>query len=258
LALTGNGKIALVTGASSGIGEAIAIGLAEAGFQLAIGARRVNRLEELATRLKKITGKRPFVGVLDVTSKKSAADFVQQVIDTYGNIHVLVNNAGLASGFASVDERADESDWEKMLDTNVMGLLRMTRLCVPHLVASGAGHVVNLGSTAGHNAYAGGAVYCATKFAVRAITGAIREELLGKPVRITSVDPGMVETEFSIIRYHGDEDKAKNVYAGMTPLKAEDIADCVVFATTRPWHVNIDEMIVKPTDQAGAGKVARR
>jgi NADP-dependent 3-hydroxy acid dehydrogenase YdfG len=156
-----------------------------------------------------------------------------------------------------VIDEADESNWDAMLDTNVKGLLLMTREAVPHMINGGNGHVINIGSTSGRETYAGGAVYCATKFAVRAITETLRQELLGKPVRVTTVDPGMVETEFSVVRL-GDQEKADAVYQGMTPLVAEDIADCVAWAATRPKHVNIDAIIVKPLDQAAAGKVARR
>lgn len=258
MGIRGDGKVAIVTGASSGIGAATAEALAEVGFKLALGARRVDKLENVAASIEANTGVRPLTLPLDVTSKTSAASFVDKVMETYGQVHVLINNAGLASGTSLVAEAANEDDWELMLNTNVLGLLRMTRLVVPHLIASGAGHVVNLGSTAGHEAYVGGAGYCASKFGVRAITSALRQELLGKPVRVTSIDPGMVETEFSIVRYFGDKSQADQVYARMTPLRADDIADCILFAVTRPVHVNIDEVIVKPTDQAGAGKVARR
>lgn len=252
-----DGKIAVVTGASSGIGAATAKALASAGFRLALGARREERLQELAKEIESETGSRPFTANLDVTSLESSQTFVDSVLKEFGTVNVLVNNAGLASGTSYIAETTDETDWQVMIDTNISGLLRMSRLFIPHIIKSEQGHVVNLGSIAGHEAYAGGSVYCGTKFAVRAITEALRHELLGKPVRVTSIDPGMVETEFSIVRYHGDEGQAANVYQGMTPLTAEDIADCILFAVTRPFHVNIDDMIIKPTDQAGAGKVAR-
>jgi 3-hydroxy acid dehydrogenase/malonic semialdehyde reductase len=258
MAIHGNGQVAVITGASAGIGAATARALAEAGFRVALGARRVQRLESLRDEIEAKTGVRPFIGELDVTSRESAEKFIDDVIRHYGHLHVLVNNAGLARGVAYVADAKDEEDWQVMLDTNVMGLLRVTRLALPHMLKEPQGHIINLGSIAGREAYAGGAVYCATKFAVRAITDALRQELLGKPIRVTTIDPGMVETEFSVVRYYGDEQQAKNVYAGMTPLTAEDIADCIVFAATRPAHVNIDAMIVKPLDQAGPGKVARR
>ncbi len=258
MSLRGHGKVAVITGASAGIGQAAATGLAEAGFQVALGARRVERLAETADKIEQRTGNRPFTAQLDVTNLSSAESFVDGVLQTYGRVNVLVNSAGLARGVTYVAEQTADTDWQEMLDTNVMGLLRVTRLLLPHMIASGEGHVINLGSIAGHEAYAGGSVYCATKFAVRAITNALRQELLGKPVRVTSVDPGMVETEFSVVRYKGDQSAADNVYAGMQPLVAEDIADCIVWAATRPAHVNIDTIIVKPLDQAGAGKVARK
>jgi 3-hydroxy acid dehydrogenase/malonic semialdehyde reductase len=253
----GNGRVAVITGASSGIGAATAQALSRSGFRLALGARRMDKLAEIAGQIEAETGTRPFTHELDVTSADSSRRFIESAITHFGTIHILVNNAGLAKGTTHVADAVDDADWQVMLDTNVMGLLRMTRMALPHILKADSGHIINLGSTAGHEAYAGGAVYCGTKFAVRAITNALRQELLGKPVRITSVDPGMVETEFSVVRYYGDEAAANRVYAGMTPLTAEDIADCVLFAATRPQHVNIDEIIVKPTDQASAGKVAR-
>lgn len=257
MALTGNGQVAIITGASAGIGAATAKALAAAGFRVALGARRVDKLESLAKDIEEATKERPFIGELDVTSAASAEKFIHDVVEHYGHLHVLVNNAGLAKGVTRVAEATEDDDWQTMLDTNVMGLLRLTRLALPHILQEPQGHIINLGSIAGREAYAGGAVYCATKFAVRAITDALRQELLGKPVRVTTIDPGMVETEFSVVRYYGDQAKADNVYAGLTPLRPEDIADCIAFAATRPVHVNIDAMIVKPLDQAGAGKVAK-
>jgi 3-hydroxy acid dehydrogenase/malonic semialdehyde reductase len=258
MAFSGNGKVAVVTGASSGIGAASAIGLAEAGFRVVLGARRKERLEDVVREIEKRTGQRPLHMALDVTDPQSCSTFVESVVKEYGTVNVLLNNAGLARGTANIIDVTDETDWREMMETNVMGLLRMTRLLLPTMVASGEpGHVINLGSIAGREAYVGGSVYCGSKFAVRAITEALRQELLGKPIRVTEIDPGMVETEFSLVRYHGNAENADQVYHDMTPLTAEDIADCIVFAATRPQHVNIDAMIVKPTDQAGAGKVAR-
>lgn len=258
MSMSGNGKVAVVTGASSGIGYASAIGLATAGFVVAVGARREDKLTEVSKELESIMGTKPFSMSLDVTKVNSVESFVQGVLGTYGKVNVLVNNAGKALGVDYIDERADEVLWEEMLQTNVMGVLRMTKRFLPHLVESGDGHVINIGSTAGHEVYAGGGVYAGTKHAVRAITGAIRLELLGKPVRVTSVDPGMVETEFSLVRYQGDAARAAKVYEGFRPLHAEDVADCVVYAATRPAHVNIDEIIMKSVDQADSRSVARR
>lgn len=250
-------QVAVITGASNGIGAASAIALAREGFQVALGARSTEKLADVAQAIEAETGVKPFVMELDVRQEAGVKAFVAAVAETYGRIDVLLNNAGLAKGVTHVIEEADAENWDQMIDTNVKGLLLMTRETVPHMIKGGNGHVINLGSIAGREAYAGGAVYCATKFAVRAITDALRQELLGLPIRVTTVDPGLVNTGFSAVRL-GDQEKADAVYAGMTPLVAEDIADCVVFAATRPKHVNIDAIIVKPTDQAGAGKVARR
>lgn len=258
MSLSGQGKVAIITGASSGIGKESARALAKAGFEVALGARRSAKLEEVREEIWRETGIEPFTYDVDVTVSESCDRFIQAVYEHYGKIHVLVNNAGLALGSEAIADAEDESEWETVFDTNIMGVLRMTRRLIPIILESGGGHIINLGSIAGRVAYAGGAAYCASKFAVRAITEALREELLGKPIRITTVDPGMVETDFSVVRYRGDEARAKAVYEGMTPLTAEDIADCVVFAATRPAHVNIDAIIIKPLDQAGAGKVARR
>ncbi|MDP9727621.1 SDR family NAD(P)-dependent oxidoreductase [Alicyclobacillus tolerans] len=253
----GQNRVAVITGASSGIGEAIAYGMAEAGFRLALGARRKERLEQVAQQIAERWKTEVYIAELDVTRRESAEAFVKGVVGHFQQVNILVNNAGLARGTAHVAEVTDETDWQEMLETNVMGLLRMTRLFLPHIQTSSSGHIINIGSIAGHEAYAGGSVYCGSKFAVRAITDALRQELLGQPIRVSTIDPGMVETEFSVVRYHGDKSKADAVYAGMQPLTASDIADCVVYTATRPQHVNIDMIVVKPTDQAGAGKVAR-
>jgi 3-hydroxy acid dehydrogenase/malonic semialdehyde reductase len=252
------GQVALVTGASSGIGKASALRLAEAGFDVVIGARSVEKLNEVAAEIERRTGRKPLALPLDVRVESQVKQFVAAAVEKFGRIDLLLNNAGLAKGLTPVIEEKNSANWDVMIDTNVKGLLMVTREAVPHMIEGGNGHVINLGSIAGREAYAGGAVYCATKFAVRAITEALRQELLGKPVRVTTVDPGMVETEFSVVRFDGDRAKADEVYAGMQPLTAEDIADCVVWAATRPAHVNIDAIIVKPIAQAGAGKVARQ
>jgi NADP-dependent 3-hydroxy acid dehydrogenase YdfG len=238
--------VAVVTGASSGIGAATARRLAAEGFDVVLGARRLDRLDAIASEI----GGRALA--LDVTDTDSVAAFCEQIPEC----HVLINNAGGALGRDAV-AHADEEEWRWMYDANVLGVMRMTRALLPKLEASGDGHLVMIGSIAGHDPYVGGAGYNAVKFAVRAVTKVLRLELVGKPVRVTSIDPGMVETEFSVVRFHGDEDKAAAVYAGMTPLSAEDVADCVAFAVTRPSHVNIDEMIVMPRDQAAAAVVHR-
>ncbi|MEY2397808.1 MAG: hypothetical protein QOJ00_982 [Actinomycetota bacterium] len=238
--------VAVVTGASSGIGAATARQLAASGFDVVLGARRMDRLEAVAAEI----GGRALP--LDVTDTSSVEAFCAQVADC----RVLVNNAGGALGRDRFED-ADDEEWRWMYDANVMGTMRMTRALMPALVASGDGHVVMIGSIAGHEAYAGGAGYNAVKFALRAATKVLRLELLGRPVRVTSIDPGMVDTEFSVVRFHGDEARAAAVYEGMTPLTADDVADCITFAVTRPSHVNIDTMIVMPRDQAAATAVHR-
>jgi NADP-dependent 3-hydroxy acid dehydrogenase YdfG len=233
------GKTAIVTGASSGIGRATARALADAGVRVAGGARRADRLEtEIALEL-------------DVTEPQSCERFVAEAVEQLGGeLNILFNNAGLALGRAPFDESTEE-DEDRVFGTNVNGLVRMTRLCLPHF--GEWGHIVNMGSVAGRQAYEGGATYIAAKFAERGFTYALREDLLGRPIRITTVDAGLVETEFK-----GDADKASSVYAGVDAMQAEDIADCVLFALTRPWHVNVDEIVVKARDQASGGRILRR
>lgn len=240
-------RVAVITGASSGIGAATAVALHAAGFALVLGARRVEKLREVAEPLGAAYRE------LDVTDAASVEAFCAAI----PRVNVLVNNAGGALGLEPVAQAKDD-DWERMYDTNVLGLMRMTRALLPKLEASGAGHIVNIGSIAGREAYPGGAGYNAAKFAVRAITQVMRLELVGKPIRITEVAPGMVETEFSLVRFEGDAERAAKVYAGLQPLVAEDIADCVQWAVTRPPHVNIDEIVVKPLAQASATVAARK
>jgi 3-hydroxy acid dehydrogenase/malonic semialdehyde reductase len=238
------GKTAIVTGASSGIGRATARALAEAGVRVAGGARRVDRLEtEIALEL-------------DVTDPASCARFVAEAVEALGGeLNILFNNAGLALGRAPFDESSEE-DEARVFATNVNGLVRMTRLCLPHF--GDWGHIVNMGSVAGRQAYPGGATYIAAKFAERGFTYALREDLLGRPIRITTVDAGMVETEFSLVRFKGDAEQAAAVYEGIDAMTADDIAGCVTFALTRPWHMNVDEIVVKARDQASGGRVHRR
>jgi NADP-dependent 3-hydroxy acid dehydrogenase YdfG len=238
--------VAVVTGASSGIGEATARRLAAEGFDVVVGARRIDRLQQVANDI----GGRAIA--LDVTDTASVTAFCNEV----PACNLLVNNAGGALGRDAVAD-ADEEEWRWMYDANVLGVMRMTRALLPKLVASGDGHVVMIGSIAGHEPYVGGAGYNAAKFGLKAMTKVLRLELLGEPVRVTSIDPGMVETEFSVVRFHGDEAKAAAVYADMTPLRADDIADCIAFAVTRPSHVNIDTLVVMPRDQAAAAVVHR-
>ena len=237
-----NGKTAVVTGASSGIGRATARALQEVGVRVAGGARRVERLET-DVKLE-----------LDVRDPASSARFVEAAVAELGGIDILFNNAGLALGRYPFTE-SNEEDEDAVFNTNVNGLVRMTRLCLPHI--RDGGHIVNMGSVAGRQAYENGATYITSKFAVRGFTYALREDLLGRPVRITTVDGGLVETEFSVVRFKGDVEKADSVYQGIDPLTAEDIADCVMWALTRPWHVNVDEIVVKARNQASGGRILR-
>ena len=239
-------RTAVVTGASSGIGAAAVATLAKAGFRVVAGARRLDRLQA-------VTGPngaeaRP----LDITDQASVDAFLQGL----GTVHLLVNNAGLSLGLESVAEARDE-DWRTMFETNVLGTLRITRRLLPELVASGDGHLINVGSIAGFETYPGGGGYTASKHALRAMTRTLRLELVGKPVRVTEISPGLVETEFSQVRFRGDTARAKQVYQGMQPLMAGDVAECIAWAATRPSHVNIDEIVVRPRDQATATLVHR-
>jgi NADP-dependent 3-hydroxy acid dehydrogenase YdfG len=236
------GRTAIVTGASSGIGAAIARALAAEGARVVGGARRVDRLEtEIQFEL-------------DVTDPASSERFVEDAVRELGGLDILVNNAGLGLGRDPFDNSSEE-DEETVLETNVHGLLRMTRLCLKHI--RDGGHIVNMGSIAGRQAYENAAVYVASKFAVRGFTYALREDLLGRPIHLTTVDPGLVETNFSRVRFRGDEEKAAAVYANVEPVRPEDVADCVVFVLTRPPHVNIDELVVKALAQSTPVKIVR-
>jgi 3-hydroxy acid dehydrogenase / malonic semialdehyde reductase len=236
------GKTAIVTGASSGIGAAIARALAGAGARVAGGARRTDRLEtEIALEL-------------DVTDPASCERFVAQAVEELGGLDILVNNAGLGLGRDPFDASTEE-DEETVLETNVHGVLRMTRLCLPHI--RDGGHILNLGSVAGRQAYENAAVYVTSKYAVRGFTFALREDLLGRPIHVTTVDPGLVESNFSRVRFRGDEEKASAVYANVEPLRPDDIAECVLFALTRPPHVNVDELVVKALAQSSAVRIVR-
>jgi NADP-dependent 3-hydroxy acid dehydrogenase YdfG len=243
----GRRKVAVVTGASSGIGAAAARALSAAGFAVVVGARRLARLREVAAPL----GARAVA--LDVTDPGSVAAFAAEV----PQVDLLVNNAGGAFGLEPIAD-TDPERWLRMYESNVLGVLRMTRALLDRLIASGDGHVINVGSIAGFETYAGGAGYTAAKHALRALTRTLRLELLGRPVRVTEIAPGLVETEFSLVRFAGDAERAAAVYRGMTPLAAADVADCIVWAATRPPHVNVDEIVVRPRDQATAHHVHRR
>lgn len=239
-------KVAVVTGASSGIGAAAARQLAKSGFKVILASRRLDRLQPLAEELDGLAIE------LDVASLESIQDFASKV----PAVNLLVNCAGGAVGSEPIAEAVDEH-WITMFETNVLGLMRVTRALLPLLIESGDGHIINIGSVAGLEAYPGGAGYTAAKHGVVAISQTLRQELIGKPVRVTEIDPGMVETEFSIVRFGGDKERAAAVYRGMTPLSADDIADAIVWSATRPSHVNIDQIVIKPLAQVSAQVVHR-
>ncbi len=240
-------KIAVVTGASSGFGAAAAKALAREGFDVVLGARRVERLRALAEAI----GARWMR--LDVTDPDSVGAFSSAL----ERVDVLVNNAGNAFGSEPI-AAAEEDKWRAMFELNVLGVLRMTRALLDRLVASGDGLVINVGSIAGFEVYPGGAGYTASKHALRALTRTLRLELLGRPVRVTEIAPGLAETEFSLVRFDGDVERARKVYEGMTPLTAEDVAEAIAWVATRPPHVDIDELVIRPRDQATATQVHRR
>ena len=237
-----DGKSAIVTGASSGIGAAIARALRGAGAKVAVGARRTERLEG------------DVILELDVTDKGSSERFVEAALNELDGLDILVNNAGLGLGRDPFWESSDE-DEATVIDTNVRGVMRLTRLCLPHI--RDGGHIVNIGSVAGRQPYENAAVYIASKFAVRGFTYSLREDLLGRPIRLTLVDPGLVETDFSTVRFRGDTEQAKRVYEGVEALTPDDIAECVVFALTRPLHVNVDEIVIKALAQSTATRIVR-
>ena len=246
------GSWALVTGASAGMGRAIAQALAARGVNLLVNARRENRLLALKTDLESKHGVRVEPLVFDVGDLKQCESALNSKRDLVSEVSILINNAGLGKGTEPMYE-ASIADWERMIDTNLKGLLYMTRLMLPHMVKRNAGHIVNIGSVGGRWTLPGGVVYCATKFAVRAITDGLRMDLLGKKIRVTNIEPGIVKTEFSLARL-GDAAKAEAVYEGVNALQPEDIAEAVVWCIDRPPHVNIQEMVVFPTDQAGVGQ----
>jgi NADP-dependent 3-hydroxy acid dehydrogenase YdfG len=245
------GKVVFVTGASSGIGAATALAFADEGARLLLAARRADKLSEVASAALHSGAPAVHTISLDVRDRKA----VQQAIDTlpaeWAPIDVLVNNAGLSRGLEKLYV-GNPDDWDEMIDTNVKGLLYVTRAVVPGMVERGRGHVVNLGSIAGEMTYPNGAVYCASKAAVRSINDGLREDVLGTPIRVTSVDPGMVETDFSLVRFHGDAERAEEVYKGVKPLTAEDIAEVIVWTVKRPDHVNIARVVLTPVQQANA------
>ena len=246
--------LALITGGSAGIGAATARALAASGSDVVVTGRREDKLREVASQ---IEGAKVHVLAFDVTDKDALQRVAKEHADLFARVDVLVNNAGLAIGTEPVQE-GDPDEWDVVIDTNVKALLRLTRLILPHMVLRGRGHVVNLGSTAGRWTYPGGAVYCASKFAVRAISEGMRMDLLGSGVRVTNIEPGLVTgTEFSDVRFRGDHGRARKVYEGVQALAPEDVAETIVWCVTRPAHVNVQELVLFPTAQASVRDVKR-
>lgn len=250
-------KWILITGASSGFGAAAARLFAAQGSKLLLGARRLDRLEKIANEARQAGAAEAHFHTLDVSQTASVNAFAEWGRDIAGQINVLINNAGGAHGLDPVAQGKDE-DWETMLQTNVLGILRMTRAVLPLIPHDAGSSIINIGSTAGHVAYEGGAAYCAAKAGELQITRTLRLELNGTGIRISTVDPGLAETEFSTVRFKGDKARAKKTYEGTNPLVADDIAEILVWVASRPPHVNIDELIVKPVDQAAMHKIYRR
>ncbi|NWF89955.1 MAG: SDR family oxidoreductase [Ignavibacteriaceae bacterium] len=250
-------KIVLITGASSGIGMACAEAFARKGSKLILCARRLERLTELRTRLVKKFKVEILAFQLDVRNRAAVKKAVENLPNKWKQVDILINNAGLARGLSKLHE-ADTKHWEEMIDTNLKGLLNVTRYVLPLMVAKSSGHIVNIGSTAGHEVYPMGNVYCATKFAVKSLTQSIRLDVLDKDIKVTSVDPGMVLTEFSKVRFSGDESRAKKVYDGIKPLSPNNVADAILFCTTRPKNVNINEIILTPIHQASSTQIYRQ
>jgi serine 3-dehydrogenase len=247
----------MITGASSGIGEACARAFAVEGARLLLAARRVERLQSLADSLADGLDTEAHVIELDVRDASAVDAALAALPAEWAAVDVLVNNAGLGLGLGKLHEGVIEH-WDRMIDTNVKGLLHVTRAFVPGMVERGRGHVINIGSIAGHELYPGGNVYCATKFAVDAITKGLRMDLVDTPIRVSTVDPGLVETEFSVVRFEGDVERAKRVYEGIEVLTGNDVADAVVYCASRPPHVQINEIIITPTNQASALVTSRR
>jgi NADP-dependent 3-hydroxy acid dehydrogenase YdfG len=245
------GKIVFVTGASSGIGAATALAFAAEGARLLLAARRAGKLAEVASECLARGAESVHSIDLDVRDHRAVQNAIDSLPEEWASVDILVNNAGLSRGLDKLYMGRVE-DWEEMIDTNVKGLLYVTRAVVPGMVVRGRGHVINLGSTAGELTYPNGAVYCATKAAERSINDGLRQDVLGTPVRVTSVDPGMVETEFSTVRFHGDHERAAKVYKNIKPLTPEDVAEVIVWAASRPAHVNIARVLMTPVQQANS------
>ena len=250
-------KTVFITGASSGIGEACARKFAQNGYRLILNARREDKLLQLALQLKQDYGTPTLILPFDVRDRDTVRDRLQSLPTDWQDIDVLVNNAGLALGLEKEYE-GDFDDWDTMIDTNIKALLTVTRFVVPEMVKRGKGHIINIGSVAGDAAYANGAVYCATKAAVKVLSDGLRIDVSDTPLRVTNIKPGLVETNFSVVRFHGDKERADNVYKGIQPLNGNDIADCVWFAASAPEHVQIAEMLVLATHQASGSVVYRK
>ena len=250
-------QIVFITGASSGIGRASARAFAEAGAKLLLVARRNDRLEQLTTDLKKDFNTQSYIASLDIRNRNTVEQFFISLPSEWKSIDILLNNAGLSRGLEKLHEGKID-DWEEMIDTNVKGLLYVSRAVIPGMVQRQRGTIVNIGSVAGHDVYPAGNVYCATKYAVNALTQGMRMDLVDTPIRVCTVDPGLVETEFSEVRFHGDAKRAKAVYQNLTPLTPDDVADAILFAATRPPHVQIGEIIIYPTAQASPSIVHRQ
>jgi len=248
-------KLAFVTGATSGIGAATARAFAEAGYDVVITGRRDDRLQAMEDELAAL-GATAYPIPFDLRDKQALKLAATTEAALFERVDVLVNNAGLARGTEPMHE-GDPDEWDEVIDTNVNALLRLTRYVLPHMVKRGSGHIVNLGSVAGRWVYPGGAVYCASKFAVRAISEGIRMDVAGSGVRVTNIEPGMVETEFSEVRFRGDADRARKVYQGFEPLSADDVAETILWTVSRPPRVNIQELVIYPTSQAAIGMVSR-
>jgi len=250
-------KIVMITGATAGFGEATAHEFAKNGYDIIITGRRKERLNALTEELSKKHGAEVFALNFDVRNNAETQKSIHSLPAKWQNIDVLVNNAGLASGFGPV-QNGDTEDWDKMIDTNVKGMLYVTRCVAPMMIKNKKGHIINIGSTAGKEAYLNGNVYCATKFAVDALTKSMRIDMLPHGIRVSSVCPGMAETEFSVVRFHGDKDKAKNVYKGLQPLTATDISDVIYYVASRPANVNISDIVVTPLAQANTNNILRK
>jgi 3-hydroxy acid dehydrogenase/malonic semialdehyde reductase len=250
------GQIVLVTGASSGIGEATARAFAREGARLILAARRIARLEMLAAELKGACDTQSLCVQIDVGQHKTVATELEKLPEGWRDIDILVNNAGLSRGLVKLHEGGFH-DWDEMIDTNIKGLLAVSRVVIPWMLGRNRGHIINIGSIAGHEVYPNGNVYCATKFAVRAISRGMKMDLHGTPIRVTSVDPGLAETEFSLVRFRGDKERAAQPYKGLKPLTGEDVAEAIVWCASRPEHVDVTEMVIMPTAQSSTTMVHR-